>query len=645
MNHERPHPPKRWASTASVTSIGVALAVASWLAVEACAISVAPSRIQEPAGAPPSASAPPEPGLGGVRPGRATGKLNARSVVGYNLDFPGDWSGLVPFIDLMKNARAWSGSCEDESGCDGAKHLDLDERGWLRSLRYKDRPEKSYAYVETVVFTRTGQPGFDGEIWIEYEGTGEIDIFNGAIQSRDPERRRVVFRAGDKGPVFLRITASDPRGTGDYLRNIRVFRADQAELLRSGQWFNPDMLAYLAPFGSLRFMDWMDGNQRGLCSGGSEHAQDCYAKPGQCGGGRCVMAGRWSERPRADQAFLLARSQYLDPRAPERGVRVGGYPVEVLVALANAAGADPHFNLPATAEDEYAREFATYVKEHLAPNLRASLEYSNETWNWGFPQANYVNEKGRQLWPDEGSAWVQYAGSRMQHFCRMWKEVFGAEAERVRCLISPQTGWFEMAKAMLDCPAWAAAHPELGPCHRGADALAITGYFAGCLQEPQNEPKLRAWLARGEKYALDQFFEQLGKGGKLDCAEEGQGNSLVDTLKLYRDFAGLAKARGLDLYVYESGTHFNYDGKDPAIERLFVAATRDPRMAELYTQNLEGFQQAGGTIINAWGWIAGDDMWANSEHVNDRAHPKYRALHDFSQQKPCSWARCDRSAR
>ena len=53
------------------------------------------------------------------------------------------------------------------------------------------------------------------------------------------------------------------------------------------------LLAYLAPFGSLRFMDWMEGNQYGLCSGGDRDGEDCYdeIKGKGCPAGRCVMAG------------------------------------------------------------------------------------------------------------------------------------------------------------------------------------------------------------------------------------------------------------------------------------------------------------------------------------------------------------------
>lgn len=577
-------------------------------------------------------------------PPAADVKSNARSAVGYNLDFPGDWTGLPPFVDLMKNARVWMGVCGDvDPDCDPAAHLDLDEHGWVKSLVYRDDPSRAYQRVEAVVLTREGDNGFEGTLLLDYDGNGEIELFNAEVLSDDRHHRRMTFRAGE-GSLYLRLRP-DPLGTGDYLRNLRMYRSDQADALAQGRLFNPEMIAYLAPFGSLRFMDWMESNQYGLCSGGQAHASECYAEAGQCPGGRCVMAGTWAERPRMDQVSLLSRSQFLDPARPNRGVRIGGYPVEMLVDLANAVGADPHFNLPAAYDDEYAAAFARLVKARLAPNLRPTIEYSNEVWNWGFPQADYVNALGRKSWPDEGSAWVQYAGSRMQNACRIWKRIFADQPGRVRCLISPQTGWQDMARAMMDCPRWAQDHPDLGACYEQADAVAITGYFSGCLQEPQNEATLKGWLADGQKAALDRFFEQLERGGLLGCAEDDLETSLAAAIQLYRDFAKLARERDLELYVYESGTHFNYEGQSESVRQLFVAACRDPRMGQLYRKNLDAYRAAGGTIFNAWGWIAPDDAWSNSDNVHDHAHPKYRALADFAREVPCWWEGCDRSRR
>jgi hypothetical protein len=54
------------------------------------------------------------------------------SSLGYNMDYPGDWTNDPPFIDQMKNARAVQGECSNQDpGCDPAAHLDLDEHGWV----------------------------------------------------------------------------------------------------------------------------------------------------------------------------------------------------------------------------------------------------------------------------------------------------------------------------------------------------------------------------------------------------------------------------------------------------------------------------------------------------------------------------------
>src|SRR5690606_28988685 len=71
---------------------------------------------------------------------------NTASSLGYNLDFPGDWTNLPPFIDQVANSRVPYGECsDDDPDCDGRAHLDLDDQGWPRSLRYRDDPSRSYS--------------------------------------------------------------------------------------------------------------------------------------------------------------------------------------------------------------------------------------------------------------------------------------------------------------------------------------------------------------------------------------------------------------------------------------------------------------------------------------------------------------------
>src|SRR5690606_28951314 len=121
---------------------------------------------------------------------------------------------------------------------------------------------------------------------------------------------------------------------------------------------------------------------------------------------------------------------------------------------------------------------------------------------------------------------------------------------------------------------------------------------------------------------------QLEHGGSIaECAD-----TLDDTIAAYSYFQGLAEERGLELYVYESGTHFAYDG-DESVRQFFVDMTKDERMYDLYQHNFASFLESGGTTFNVCGWVAQNDAWANSESTFDRSHPKYRAIEDFANQR------------
>jgi hypothetical protein len=549
--------------------------------------------------------------------------LNQASLLGYNLDFPGDWTDQPPFIDWMKNSRAPVGLCSgDDPECDQSAHLDLDANGWPRSLQYRDDPSNSYRAIEIIISSSDEGPDVGERFAVTWDGSASIQVENGGSVQREASRLSFTLQSD---VTLLRLTEIEPR---NYPRNIRVFRTDFEDLLQAGEVFDPETLEFLAPFRSLRFMDWMQSNAYGQCSGGSRSGEDCYAViEDECGSGRCLMPGHWQERPLQTAPSWLASGQYLDPSRPQLGTKVGGYALETLVALANRLPADPHFNLPADYDEDYVRRFAEYVKGNLSPELVATIEYSNEVWNFQFPQAEYANQQGQALWgEEEGSAWVQYAAGRAQQACGIVKQVFRGEEERVRCVISPQTNWRDLAEEVLDCPDWAADHGGR-PCSEGIDAVSITGYFAGCMQD--NPAVISEWLEDGQDEALDRAFEQLEHGGLIDECEGEDEDNLDYTIDGYNYFSRLARERGLGLYVYESGTHFSYEGDDDEVQEFFVEMTRDSRMRAAYLRNFQGFERAGGQIMNVWGWIAPDSPWANADSIRDRQHPKYRAIADF----------------
>jgi hypothetical protein len=556
--------------------------------------------------------------------------------IGYNMDYPGDWTNQPPFIDEMKNSRAIEGSCSSaDPRCDPHSHLDLDASGWLKSLRYRDDRSRSYSAGIIILQSSTARSDIGQDFVVTWTGSATLAV-EGASVSGSSSSRRLAFKLGS-GVTFLRITGINE---ADPPRNIRVFRRDFEAALNAGEVFNPELLKWLKPFKVLRFMDWMQSNSPGECSGGTRHGQDCYATTNEdCGGGVCLMPGHWAQRPTSDQRSWISWGQYLDNTQPGKGTRVGGYPLEMLVALANRAGVSPHFNIPADFDEDYVRRFGAYVRDNLRRDVKVDVEYSNEVWNWGFPQAQYANQRGRALWPNEGSAWVQYAAMRTNTLCRLLKDVFQGQTDRLNCLISPQTGWRELARTVLDCPNVRTADPTVRNCTSYVDAINISGYFSGCLYDDASklaETTILSWLPPGTPgtaaynalyaVALNTGYQQLLHGGLIPGCKE----HLDEAMSRYKFFGDLAKERGLELQVYEGGTHFSYSGQNQRVRQFLVDLARDPRIYNAYRQNFQSFANAGGQRFNLWGWIAPNDAWANADQLTDVNHPKYRAASDFA---------------
>src|SRR5690606_20897247 len=93
-------------------------------------------------------------------------------------------------------------------------------------------------------------------------------------------------------------------------------------------------------------------------------------------------------------------------------------------------------------EENFFTELAKLAKAELDPNLALYVEYSNETWNGGFGQSRYVQERGMQMGhaPDGYSAAFKfhvYASSRMYE---AFVKVFGDQLDRVQWVVAGQLG-------------------------------------------------------------------------------------------------------------------------------------------------------------------------------------------------------------
>lgn len=260
----------------------------------------------------------------------------------------------------------------------------------------------------------------------------------------------------------------------------------------------------------------------------------------------------WGERPKLG-----------DARWSERGV-----PLEVMIDLSNRIGADPWISLPHQADDDYIRHFVELVRDKLDPKLKIYVEHSNEVWNSTFSSYAYASERGIALGlsTDPYEARWRYHVRRSREIFAIFEELLG-RSRIVRVLAAQQDGPFE-AEQML-------AYEET-PKH--IDALAIGAYFGVELGLPESQSRM-------QQMTVDDLFHEL------------ETVTLPRAMQYVSENAAIAARYQVPLVAYEGGQHLSsiMSGiDDPAINELFDAANRDPRMGRLYSRLLEEWNTVSG---------------------------------------------------
>jgi hypothetical protein len=187
-----------------------------------------------------------------------TGLGNPSLAIGLN--GISDWSTQHPFFDLMKTARPWIGHLPGQWGGIENSEIEasgiLDKDGWPMSL-----PARAET-IEALILTEQ-PPAFE---WLNtrylltYEGSGQITVTGRAANIRHRPGKIWFDYSPGEGSVGIAIRSTDPRDSGDYIRNIRVMRSDHVPLAELGAIFNPHWLNVISDFRVLRFMDWMNTN-------------------------------------------------------------------------------------------------------------------------------------------------------------------------------------------------------------------------------------------------------------------------------------------------------------------------------------------------------------------------------------------------
>jgi hypothetical protein len=337
--------------------------------------------------------------------------------IGLNLAGITDYASQWAFTNAFAASRPWTGEKRDSRGYYQAG-LDIDESGWLKSLR---PGETAFA----LMFVDIEKKYPEGEYLLTYEGEGHLQFKWNVAVRRQAKGHAVLDVKPDDSGIEIRITQTTPT---DPIRNIR--------LMMPGFWkphdtypFHPFFLERIKDFTIYRFMDWQETNNSKI--------------------------GSWSERAKvSDATFTRGR----------------GVPLEYLVLLCNIQKAIPWFNIPHLADNDYVKKFATYVKEHLNPALDIYVEYSNEVWNTIFEQHRYAVNMGRKMRLSENDfqAYARFYSQRSVEIFQIWSEVFKGD-KRIKLILSGQVGNSWLAKQILD---WKEAY-------KLTHAYAVAPYFGG----------------------------------------------------------------------------------------------------------------------------------------------------------------------
>ena len=477
------------------------------------------------------------------------------AAMGINLNGPADWSTEQPFIDVFRLSRTWISQRRGAAWGKGPE-LALDAHGWVTRLE----PD---CFAETPLCTISGGHYPGGTYTVLWDGTGQLEFGGSATLAESGDHRLTIEVDPAKGPIWLRVVATDP---ADYLKHLRVILPGH-ETTYQTEPFRPGFLKMWRGMACLRFMDWMKTN-------GSTQQQ-------------------WSQRPTMEDATWTG----------------AGIPVEVMIDLANRLDADPWFCMPHLADDEYVRQFAELVKAKLEPERQVWIEYSNEVWNGQFAQSRWAGEQGiakgfaEKPWE---AGWRFCAWRSVQVF-GIWEEVFGG-TDRLRRVLPTQAANPYVTERIV----------EFQDAYQHADAVAVAPYISF------NIPRQGKDLTADEvaSWTVEQVLDEVEQKRLPQCIEWMQGQRQVaDKYGL-----GLVAYEGGQHFVGVGGGENNEQlttllqaaNADPRMEdlyrRYFEAWTANGGGLFCYFTSISGWSKWG-----SWGLLQYLDEPAEQS-------PKFRAV-------------------
>ena len=487
----------------------------------------------------------------------------ALPALGVNLAPVSDYSQTPVFVNLMEQARRF-GSAEtpwDEKAVLGAD-------GW---------PVGDFGVV--LMVGQRHVPGTAGKYAVSFTGRARVEVVaspalvrNAAYDAQKNHSTLEVVMPPGAEQLMLRFI-----GTGQGIKALRVIRPGYDA--QHPPHFTRLFLQHIAPFKTLRFMDWLRTN------------------------GSTVRT--WTQRADPTNTHFLSAA---------------GVPWERVLELSNTNSSDIWINLPVEADDDYTRQLAMLCKSLLKPGLHVYLEYSNEVWNPAFGQFHKNLQLAREELAANASSKLRVGGEtdinrmafrrtakRLLEMAAIFRDVYGQQgyAQRVRPVLAAQVVQPSILQLQLRF-----IETAYGPPADYLFGVAVAPYFN--LGASQTDDQLSA----------DQVLTAMG--ASVDRLE--RQNALETNVALARWY-------GLPMLAYEGGSDTFGSGSLDAKRQ----ASHDPLMLALCERYLAKWFDTGGALFMWFQAGAGDwrhrfGSWELSESLLDQNAPKLRCLQDFGTQ-------------
>lgn len=575
---------------------------------------------------------------------------NAKSPIGINLTGIASYSSEQPFVNLLKSGTGWvTGVNGGTFDTNEEAALCMDSNGYVTDLAHKLSAGVGSPCTTASTFNIV-RIALNTGLTTPFYPAGTYDILdNGGCTYQVSSDASGLTTIGSGHHQF---TVSSPSGSGIELdvtaisgtcNNISVTLSTQTAAWQTGcvsglgvGCFQPTFCcsagSFLAAFRALRFMDWMFSNGDG---NGNPNPQVNY-----------------TDRPIATLSMYGAVN----------GVPMAaGVAVEVMVGLCNAGTFDCWFNMPISATSSYVSSFASYVHSNLNSPLKAYVEYSNETWNGGFPQYQVIVNDGKAVYGSTCGGGGDFECNRNWHGfrsatnCQTWKTAWGSDSARVVCVLGAQADSSTFtATESLSCPLAVTAGQITTSCASGygLTAVAIAPYFTQDAGDTGSPCYPTSFLSGTTAQAVTNLFTAINTGGNMsggNCEPTSpttNASLLAQSSSYETTYTALVGSSGiLEIVEYEWGQQFAASNYAAWVTPMTNANT-DARMGTAYTSRMTTMKANNIHLsmhfsdISVYSQFGFWGLCQNLFDVSCGTEVKNAAVNTFITNNNCWWAGC-----